>query len=96
MKKFLAIFLSILMVTTSCVGLFSVSAFDDVPWLTVNGDTEPGNWSGAAVAGSDYSYRVTYDATDLILEFKTNDALPTSGSAFRFWFRDEADATVYT
>lgn len=97
MKKFLAIFLSVLMVSTSCVGLFTMTASaGEAAWLSVNGDTETANWYNPVIAGSNFDYRITYDATDLFLEFRTNDTLPTTGDVFRFWFRDEDDSDVYT
>ncbi|HAN21849.1 MAG: hypothetical protein A2Y15_06430 [Clostridiales bacterium GWF2_36_10] len=98
MKKFLAIFLAILMVSTSCVTF--IAALDDVggsgDWITVNGDTDTDHWYGPVIAKSNFDYRVTSDETNLYLEFKTDDALPATGNVFRFWFRDESDSAVYT
>lgn len=99
MKKILAIFLAVLMVSTSCVTF--IAALDMTGgtgenWISVDGDSDTDHWYGTAVEGANFDYRINSDSTNLVLDWRTDDVLPETGSVFRFWLRDESDATVYT
>lgn len=88
-----------LLLLAAAGGVFAAAedvAYGD--WIAVDGAAVAAEFwaSPAENVNVGYEYRLGTDGESLYFSFRTKDSFETVSQIFRFWFRDDANAAVYT